>query len=81
MTLEELLKDCSDEVLVFYLGRGWQVHIWKNGDVYIQGLKYEDNRHWTTFKKIKVNLRMERDEFIRRMGEIIETQTFEWDEL
>jgi len=81
MTLEELLNGCSDDVIVFYLGKGWQVHIWKNGDVYIQGLKYEDDKHWTTFKKIKVNLRTEKNEFLQRMEEIIKTQTFEWEEL
>ncbi|HIC09556.1 MAG TPA: hypothetical protein EYO62_05855 [Aquificales bacterium] len=81
MTLKELLNGCSDEVIVFYLGKGWQVHIWQNGDVYIQGLKYENDKHWTTFKKIKVNLQMEKEEFLRRMDEIIRTQTFEWEEL
>ena len=81
MTLKELLNSCSDEVIVFYLGKGWQVHIWQNGDVYIQGLKYEDDKHWTTFKKIKVNLQMGKKEFLKRMEEIIKTQTFEWEEL
>ena len=81
MTLEELLKNCSDEVIVFYLGKGWQVHIWKNGDVYIQGLKYENEKHWTTFKKIKVNLQIEKNEFLQRMEEVIKNQTFNWEEL
>ena len=81
MTLEELLNGCSDDVVVFYLGKGWQVHIWKNGDVYIQGLKYENDKHWTTFKKIKVNLQMEKEEFLQRMDEVIRSQTFEWEEL
>jgi len=81
MTLKELLNSCSDEVLVFYLGKGWQVHIWKNGEVYIQGLKYKKDKHWTTFKKIKVNLQMEKNEFLQRMERVIKNQTFEWEEL
>lgn len=81
MTLKELLNSCSDDVLVFYLGKGWQVHIWKNGEVYIQGLKYEKDKHWTTFKKIKVNLQMEKNEFLQRMERVIKNQTFEWEEL
>lgn len=81
MTLKELLNSCSDEVIVFYLGKGWQVHIWQNGDVYIQGLKYKNNKHWATFKKIKVNLQMDKNEFLQRMEDIIKTQSFEWEEL
>jgi len=80
-SLSELLKNSGEDVLVFYLGKGWQVHVWKDGDIYIQGLKYENKKHWTTFKKVKVNLAMEKEEFLNRIKRIIETQYFEWEEV
>jgi len=81
MIIEELLKVSSEEVLVFYLGNGWQVHLWKNGDIYLQGLKYEKGKHWITFKKLKVSIKVSEQEFLRWIKEVIQNQTFEWEEL
>lgn len=77
--MKELLNQSGDDVLVFYLGKGWQVHVWKNGEVYIQGLKYEEKQHWTTFKKIKVDLNVGKEDFLKRISQIIATQTFRWE--
>jgi len=80
-SLLDLLNGIQEDVIVFYLGKGWQVHVWKDGDVYIQGLKYENQKHWTTFKKVKISLLMEKENFLRRIKQIIETQSFDWEEV
>ena len=81
LILKDLLNQSGEEVLVFYLGKGWQVHVWNNGEVYIQGLKYEGKQHWTTFKKIKVDLCIGKEVFLKRVRDLIENQTFEWEQI
>ena len=77
--LLEIMEKLEEDVLVFYLGNGWQVHVWKDGKVYLQGLKFEDGKHWITFIELKANLQVSKSEFIKRIKEILKYQTFKWE--
>ena len=79
--LKELLYRSDADVVVFNLGKGWQVHVWRSGEVYLQGLKSEGEKHFVTFKRIEVNLSIGKQQFLQRMEEIVSSQQFDWSEL